>query len=135
MGAMVKALDNARSFIYQNARPLDMARWNCLFENGERTEVIKCLSSYQNKDGGFGNALEPDCWNEKSTPLQTWVATNIIKEIGLKDKTHPLISGILGYLSSGNEFDGHRWHGLHTVQSNNDYPHAPWWSYLLKLRT
>ena len=126
----MEILEKAKKFIYKNARPLDMARWNYLFENGERAEVIKHLISYQNEDGGFGNALEPDCWNEKSTPLQTWVATKIIKEIGLEDKNHPLISGILNYLSSGDEFDGHRWHGLNTVQSNNNYPHAPWWSYL-----
>ena len=124
------ALENARKFIYKNARPLDIARWNYLFENGKSSEVVKYLSSYQNEDGGFGSALEPDCWNPKSTPLQTWVATKIIKEIGLEDKTHPLITGILKYFSAGDEFDGHRWHGLNTVQSNNDYPHAPWWSYL-----
>ena len=120
----------ARSFIYKNARPLDLARWNYLFENGDREEVIKYLTSYQNEDGGFANALEPDCWNKKSTPLQTWVATRIIKEIGLEDKNHPLILKILEYLSSGDEFDGHRWHGLNTVKSNNNYPHAPWWSYI-----
>jgi len=128
----MEALEKAREFVYKNARPIDVARWDFLFENGDGSEVIKYLSSYQNKDGGFGNALEPDCWNKKSTPMQTWAATKIIKEIGLENKSHPLISGILKYLSSGDEFDGHRWHGLNTVQSNSDFPHAPWWSYSQK---
>lgn len=123
---------SAKKFILKNSRPLDMARWNFLFENGSKEDVISVLKTYQNDDGGFANALEPDCWNINSTPLQTWVATQIIKEINLEDKTHPIIKGILDYLSSNDEFDGHRWHGLNTVVTNDNYPHAPWWSYRQK---
>ncbi|MDB2120012.1 MAG: hypothetical protein E7K85_03750 [Clostridium sp.] len=122
----------AKKFILKNSRPLDIARWNYLFEDGSKEDVIKVLKTYQNDDGGFANELEPDCWNINSTPLQTWVATQIIKEINLEDKTHPIIKGILDYLSSKDEFDGHRWHGLNTVVTNDDYPHAPWWSYKQK---
>ena len=122
----------AKKFILKNSRPLDMARWNYLFENGSKENVISALKAYQNDDGGFANALEPDCWNINSTPLQTWVATQIIKEINLEDKTHPIIKGILDYLSSKDEFDGHRLHGLNTVVTNDNYPHAPWWSYRQK---
>ncbi|MDU4145255.1 hypothetical protein, partial [Clostridium sp.] len=122
----------SKKFILKNSRPLDMARWNYLFENGSKEEVISALKAYQNDDGGFANALEPDCWNINSTPLQTWVATQIIKEINLDDKKHPIIKGILDYLSSKDEFDGHRWHGLNTVVTNDNYPHAPWWSYRQK---
>lgn len=122
----------AKKFILKNSRPLDMARWNYLFEDGSKEDVIKVLKTYQNDDGGFANALEPDCWNINSTPLQTWVATQIIKEINLDDKNHPIIKGILDYLSSKDEFDGHRWHGLNTVVTNDNYPHAPWWSYRQK---
>ena len=39
-----------------------------------------------------------------STPLQTWAATRIIKEINLDDKNHPIIKGIIDYLASNNEF-------------------------------
>lgn len=49
--------------------------------------------------------LEPDCWNINSTPLQTWVATRIIKEINLDDKNHPIIKGIIDYLSFNDEFE------------------------------
>ena len=89
----------AKKFILKNSRPLDMARWNYLFENGSKEDVASVLKTYQNDDGGFANALEPDCWNINSTPLQTWVATQIIKEINLDDKNHPIIKGILDYLS------------------------------------
>lgn len=119
--------EQARNFIYKNARPLDIARWKYLFESGSKEDVLISLTAYQNEDGGFGNALEPDYWNPNSSPVQTWVATEIIKEINLDDKNHPIIQGILKYLSSGKDFDGHTW--LNTVATNNDYPHAPWWNF------
>ncbi|MBE6052963.1 MAG: hypothetical protein E7212_03465 [Clostridium sartagoforme] len=119
--------EKARNFIYRNARPLDIARWKYLFEKGSKEDVLLALKAYQNEDGGFGKALEPDFWNPNSSPVQTWVATEIIKEINLNDKNHPIIQGILNYLSSGKDFDGHIW--LNTVATNNDYPHAPWWNF------
>ena len=87
--------NQARSFIYKNARPLDLARWKYLFEEGSKEDVLTALAAYQNEDGGFGHALEPDCWNPDSSPIQTWVATEIIKEVGLEEKDHPIIQGIL----------------------------------------
>lgn len=125
----------SKSFIYHNARPLDLARWKYHFENGSKEDVLIVLSTYQNKDGSFAHALEPDSWNENSSPLQTWVATRLIEEIDLNDKKHPIITGLLKYLESSHEFNGHLWNGLNTVQSNNDYPHAPWWSYTKKDET
>lgn len=122
-------MSKSKKFIYKNARPIDIARWNYLFEAGSKQEVIKYLKAFQNFDGGFANALEPDCWNKKSTPLQTWAATKIIKEIDFIAKDDALIIKILNYLASKDEFDGHHWNGLNTVKTNNDYPHAPWWSY------
>lgn len=117
----------AKNFVYRNARPLDIARWKYLFENGSQEDVITALSTYQNNDGGFAHALEPDCWNPNSAPIQTWVATEIIREIGLEDKNHPLVKEILRYLSSQVNFDGHTWYN--TIPTNNDYPHAEWWDY------
>lgn len=117
----------AKRFIYKNARPLDFARWKYLFEKGNREEVLTILTSYQNDDGGFGHGLEPDSWNPYSSPIQTWTATRIIEEVNLEDKNHPIIQGVLRYLSSGKDFDGHTW--SNTVPTNNDYPHAPWWQH------
>jgi hypothetical protein len=56
-------------------------------------ELIDCaeseliLTNLHSLGCGFVYVLEPDCWNEKSTLLQTWVAASIIKEIGLEDKS------------------------------------------------
>jgi hypothetical protein len=115
----------ARAFLYRNARPLDFARFQFHFENGSRSAVLNALAAYQNPDGGFGHALEADAWNPNSAPIQTWTATEILREIDCTDTTHPIIQGILRYLASGADFEGHFWYN--TVRSNNDYPHAPWW--------
>lgn len=117
--------EKTRRFLYRNARPLDIARWQYHFENGSKEAVLTALSCYQNEDGGFGHALEADAWNPNSSPIQTWVATEILREIEFTDAGHPIIQGILRYLASGQDFSGHFWYN--TVLSNNDYPHAMWW--------
>lgn len=119
-------IQKAREFIYKNARPLDLVRWQYLFEDGSQESVLRILRIYQNEDGGFGHGLELDCWNPHSSPIQTWAATKIIKEIQLKDANHPLVQGILHYLETTVAFNGHMW--LNTIPTNNDYPHAPWWN-------
>lgn len=117
--------EKARAFIYRNARPLDLARWQYHFEGGSKEAVLTALAAYQNKDGGFGHALEADSWNPNSAPIQTWTATEILHEIDFTDSMHPVIQGILRYLESGRDFNGNFWYNA--VKSNNDYPHAPWW--------
>lgn len=119
--------EKAKSYLYKNARPLDMARWRFLFEDGSREDVLHILAAYQNSDGGFGHALEPDCWSPLSSPIQTWVATEILGELRMENSTHPMIRGILRYLGSGQDFDGAVW--ANSVPANNDYPHATWWQY------
>lgn len=118
--------DKARKWIYFNARQLDLARFRYFFENGSREAVLSALMEYQNEDGGFGHAIEADCFNPLSSPIQTWAATEILHEVFMEED-HPIIQGILRYLDSGKDFNGKCW--LNTVPSNNDYPHAPWWNY------
>lgn len=118
-------LEKTRTFVYRHARPLDLARWQFHFEGGSREAVLTALAVYQNEDGGFGHALEADCWNPDSSPLQTWAATEILRELGGVDKGHSIAAGILRYLESGARFNGAVW--ANTIPSNNDFPHAPWW--------
>ena len=122
---MIETFARARAFIYRNARPLDLARWQFHFEKGSKDAVLAALSAYQNADGGFAHALEPDAWNPLSSPIQTWCATEVLREIDFDDAAHPLIQGVLLYLESGADFDGRHWACV--VKTNNDYPHAPWW--------
>lgn len=43
---MMQMFENARKFVYQNARPLDFARWKYHFEHGSPEEVLNILSAY-----------------------------------------------------------------------------------------
>lgn len=117
--------ERARTYIYRNARPLDLARFQFHFESGSKEKVMDVLSYYQNEDGGCGHAIEADCWNPNSIPLHSNGAGDIIREIDYTDAAHPLIQGLLKYYGSGKNFDGKHWYV--TVESNNHYPHAPWW--------
>lgn len=122
---MDKTITRARSFIYRQARPIDLFRWRYLFEGGKQADVLAALAHYQNEDGGFGHALEADSWNPQSTPIQTWCASEILREIHWTDSRHSLVQGLLRYLAGGADFiDGH-W--LNAPESNNDYPGAIWW--------
>jgi hypothetical protein len=124
---MNQVFKKAEQFIYQNARPIDLARWQYHFEHGSKENVLKALSKYQNEDGGFGHGLEADSLNPNSSPIQTWAAAEILKEIDITDKDNHIVQGILAYLESGKDFDGHYWGNV--VPTNNDYPHAPWWEH------
>ncbi len=121
--------EKARNFVYRNARPLDLARWQFHFEGGSSEAVLHALSFYQNEDGGFGQGLEPDYLNPNSTPMATWAATELLYEVGFTDKARPIVKGVLRYLESGADFDEKQNKWLNTVPSNNDYPHAVWWEY------
>lgn len=116
-----------RTWMYRNARPLELALWRCRFEGGDAGAVVAALAHYQNEDGGFGHALEPDCWNPQSSPYQTLCALNILREIGFADKAHPLFQGILRYLESGADSADYGWR--FSIPSNDACPRAPWWSY------
>ncbi len=63
------SLAAARSFILGNARLLDRHRFAFRFEGGRADDVVTALRPYQNADGGFGHALEPDLRGAESEPV------------------------------------------------------------------
>lgn len=89
--------ERARTFMYRNARPLDIARFQYHFEDGSKEAVMQALSYYQNEDGGFGHALEADYWNPGSTPLHSRAAGSIISEMDYEDAGHPVIQRLLNW--------------------------------------
>lgn len=118
------------TWIHRNARPLEMALWDFYFENGSKEAVIDALAYYQNEDGGFGNGVEPDCWNPESSPYSTLVALGILERIAFVETVgigHPMVQGILRFLESGKYSNEDGW--LFSIPSNDNYAHAPWWGY------
>jgi hypothetical protein len=65
-------LSAASAFIWRSARLIDRYRFAYLFLDGEREAVLAALRPYQNPDGGFGNALEPDLRATLSQPAPAW---------------------------------------------------------------
>lgn len=131
----MNTFEKARRFIYRNARPIDLALFKYHFENGSANDVITALSAYQNPDGGFGHGIEADNFNPNSIPIGVWKATEYVKETGGIEPDHPIIQGILKYLSSGSDFDPEHNQWLNTVPSSNDYPCAMWWKYSEESKT
>ncbi|WP_242985353.1 hypothetical protein [Vallitalea okinawensis] len=116
-----------RSWMYRNARQIDLTRWQYCFEKGSKEAVLSALSFYQNDDGGFGHGLEADSWNPNSSPYTTLRAITILKEIEFTDVHHPIIKGILKFLESGTFRSENGWY--FNIPSNDGYAHAPWWTF------
>lgn len=119
-------ITNTGRWIHRNARGLELAKWRFYFEGGDAESVIDELQYYQNTDGGFGHALEADCWNPASSPSQMFYAIHILHELAYQDTTHPVIQNMLRYLESGKDMVDGFWVSI--LPSNNQYPHAPWWT-------
>ncbi len=117
----------AIKYVLQNARPLDLAVYKYFFENGSKESVIDELSKFQNADGGFGNALEPDFFNPNSSPIATNDAIITLSRVNALDRDSDIVKGIVSYLNSHDSFNEDKKRWLFAIDSNKDYPHAIWW--------
>lgn len=115
-------LSKATDFIWRTARLLERRRFAYLFLDGERQAVLEALRPYQNPDGGFGNALEPDVRAPVSQPIPTWTALCILDEVAAFDNS--MVTRTCDYLQSITSEEG----GVPFVLlSVRNYPRAPWW--------
>ena len=116
----------ARAYIMTHGRPLDQARFVYHFKNGDPALVVEQLAAYQNEDGGFGNALEPDIRTKASSAIATSTGLTILREVGAKDD-EPLVIAAVNYLLSSYDTLERVWPIVPAAVE--DAPHAPWWSY------
>ena len=127
-----KAFQNARDAIFEYGRPLEQALFDYFFEKGDYVKVLQELTNYQNKDGGFGNGLEPDFLLPDSSPLATTVAFQHL--IKLK-KTDILLNTIQKGIEYFESTYVEKRKGWFSVSADvNNYPHAPWWNFDLEKR-
>lgn len=115
-------LVRAANFIWRTARLLERRRFAFLFQDGRRADVLAALLPYQNTDGGFGNALEPDIRATSSQPVPAWTALCILDEIEAFDD--PLVAQICNHLLTITTSDGGVPFVLPSVRT---YPRGPWW--------
>ncbi len=118
---------SAKNFILQNARPLELSLYKYFFESGSNQAVIDELSKFQNPDGGFGHALEPDFFNPNSSPIATNDAIITLFRVSALDRDSAIVKGIVKYLDSHDSFNEDKKRWLFAIDSNKDYPHAIWW--------
>ena len=119
--------NTAKNFVLQNARPLELAVYEYFFENEPNKAVVDELLKFQNPDGGFGNALEPDFFNPNSSPIATNDAIITLCRVNALDRNSEIVKGIVRYLESHDSFDEDKKRWLFAIDSNKDYPHAIWW--------
>lgn len=143
------AFTRARDFIDRHARPLDIARFQFHFDNGSRDAVWRRVAQFQNPDGGFGRAIEPDIRAPESSALGTSIALRIVREIGgtgqgggdsdlgsrepsgsgaftfESDALETMVRSSIGYLLA--TFDEQIGGWRIVPPSIERSPHAPWW--------
>jgi hypothetical protein len=116
--------DAATTFIWLNARLLDRHRFAHHFLGHDPEPVLRSVRAYQNPDGGFGHALDPDLRGPASGPIATQYAMEIVEEVGAR--TDPMIGRAADFLASIARHDG----GLpFMLRSAEDYPHAEYFTY------
>lgn len=118
---MPQLLESAQTFILSNARLLERRLFAFLFQSGDRQKVLSALQAYQNEDGGFGNALEPDKRTATSQPIDQEVALRVLDDIGFDTSIALQVCDFLETITTkgGVPFV------LPTVR---DAPRAGWWN-------
>jgi len=70
--------DKAKTYILTQGRPLEQALYRYHFDGGLKEQILVELGGFQNSNGGFGNALEPDLRAPESSALRTTFALDIL---------------------------------------------------------
>jgi hypothetical protein len=119
-----EAFDRARDFIKTQARPLDRALFEYRFEGAPADLVTAELACFQNDDGGFGRALEPDLRTPTSSALATEIGLRALQELG-GASDHPMVAGAVQFFLETIDPQARVWRVI--PHDANDHPHAPWW--------
>lgn len=110
----------AAQFVYANARLLDRRRLERLTGAGTADAVVEALHPYQNDDGGFGHALEPDLRAPGSEPAAKLLALETLVEVGATND--PMIDRAADWLAGAAAPDGTL---PQMMTTGAGYPHAP----------
>jgi len=120
-----EAFETSRRFVETTARPLEVGRFYYHFEGASDESVLAALGEYQNTDGGFGHALEPDLRANESSALCTSIAFQILRSTQARPAEVFLSTSIAYFLETLDREQGH-WRII--PQSAGRTPHAPWWN-------
>lgn len=119
------AYEKARAWLF-NARPLDRLFYTVKVYHQQMDDFLAELARFQNTDGGFGQAIEPDFRLELSSPMATAMAFRYLCSV---DAPHSLSMVRRGIQYLINTWQGETLGWLSVPPAVNHYPHAPWWHF------
>lgn len=118
-------INKAKIFIMNQGRPLEQALCRYYFNGGSKEAILAELETFQNVDGGFGNALEPDLRAPESSVLCTTFALDILSDLGFSIDEE-IVGKSLNYLMRTYDEGTQAWRYL--PDTTDTSPHAPWWN-------
>lgn len=121
-----EALAKADAFVRTHGREVEQRTLDVLFGNGSADAVCDALAAYQNKDGGFGNGLEPDIRATASSARTTTFGLQMCRDVGASGE-HPVVRAAVRYLIETFDADRQVWPIV--PPEVEEAPHAPWWDY------
>ena len=124
-----ESFQKAQSYIIDQGRDLDRRLFDFHFGNGSKESVIEVLASYQNEDGGFGHALEPDLRSPLSTVYTTSQGIFLLREIGATSDDS-LVGPAIEYLLNSYDAEQSLWPII--PREALAEPHAGHWEYIIE---
>lgn len=116
-----ESFEKAKSWIRTNGRQLEKAR----LEN-DINKTQAALKRFQNSDGGFGHAIEPDLRAPDSSVLGTSIAFQILRSCSTEQSVLEIALPAVKFLL--NSYDSRQMIWRIIPKSAENYPHAPWWN-------
>ena len=100
---MQSSSEPGAEFVWKNARLLERAIFEYYFRSGSPERIRSVLRLYQNEDGGFGHALEPDLRAPDSQPLFVEFGLRTLYECKVRD--HEIAYGVCEFLAHHSDLE------------------------------
>ncbi len=112
-------------FIQDTGRELEQGLCCHHFTQPCPERILAALKSYQNADGGFGNALEPDFRLPDSSPLATSIGLRLLQHFDSQLQAIDMIKASVRHLEATYVPGRTGWFAV--PRAVNSHPHTPWW--------
>ncbi|WP_394613259.1 hypothetical protein JNUCC0626_25325 [Lentzea sp. JNUCC 0626] len=111
-------IEQARNFLWHNARTLEQRWFEHAFEGGTAANVVQAVLAYRNDDGGYGHGLEPDHRGPTSQPLHALRALQTFAAVNAPEHAESVLTWLNATCPDGSVPFG--------MSTSKDHPKAPW---------